>query len=268
MRESLYKVFGFRKIPFTREVDEREMYMPEKNGDNLFYVSECLNNRLSCAVISPPGMGKTAFLRQLCKGLPESGFNFSYVKSAGLGRFDMYKEICNALGISARGLAPSLRMRIEEYLCGLQLKQNITPVIIFDDAHEIKPEAIRVLRLLTNFEMDSKLLVSFILCGHPCLKKILRQTSLEDVAQRISHVVTISPLSEEESMKYITHRCSIVGVPQPPFDNYALQAIWQKTNGNMRAMDDLCLKTMEVAAQDGKNECSRNHVVTAGDFLL
>lgn len=244
------------------------MYMPDKNSSNLFYVGECLNNRLSCAVIAPPGMGKTAFLRQVCKELPENGFNFSYVKSGGLGRYDMYKEICNALGLSAKGLVPSLRVRIEEYLCGLQAKQNITPVIIFDDAHEIRPEAIRILRLLTNFEMDSKLLVSFILCGHPSLRKLLRQTSLEDVAQRISHVVTISPLSEEESMKYIAHRCSIAGVQQPPFESFALQAIWQKTNGNMRAMDDLCLKTMEVAAHEGKSICSRNHVITAGDFLL
>jgi type II secretory pathway predicted ATPase ExeA len=268
MKDSLYKTFGFRKLPFTREIYEGEMYMPDNSSNNLFYVGECLNNKLSCAVIAPPGMGKTAFLRQVCKRLPENGFSFSYVKSAGLGRLDMYKEICNSLGISARGIAPSLRVKIEDHLNGLRVKQNITPVIIFDDAHEIRPEAIMILRLLTNFEMDSKLLVSFILCGHPSLRKLLRQTNLEDVAQRISHVVTIAPLSEDESMKYITHRCSIAGVPQPPFESFALQAIWQKTNGNMRAMDDLCLKTMEVAAQDGKNICNRNHVIAAGDFLL
>ncbi|MBF0584924.1 MAG: AAA family ATPase [Magnetococcales bacterium] len=62
---------------------------------------------------------------------------------------------------------------------------SLRPVIILDEAHDMKPEILGILRFLTNFDMDSRLLVSVILVGQTPLAQMLRQQKPEDVAQRL-----------------------------------------------------------------------------------
>ena len=40
-----------------------------------------------------------------------------------------------------------------------------------NEAHDLRPATLRMLQLLTNFDMDSKLIVSIIFCGQPSLKE-------------------------------------------------------------------------------------------------
>ena len=48
-------------------------------------------------------------------------------------------------------------------------QESLRPVIILDEAHDMRPEVLAILRVLTNFEMDSKLVVSIVLAGQPRL---------------------------------------------------------------------------------------------------
>jgi len=146
--------------------------------------------------------------------------------------------------------------------------RGIRPVILFDDAQEIRADVLAILRILTNFEMDSKLVLSIVLCGQPAMRQTLKLPALEDIAMRISHVVSLKPLCKDESLAYINHRCAVAGIGQAPFDEGALQVILEQTQGNMRAMDDLCSKTLEVATRDGSRVCDSNQVVQARGYLL
>ena len=200
MSEAVISNFGFRCTPFTREIDERDHFDAPQLKEELSYMSDSLKNRLSSAVIAPPGTGKTCFLRRLQKSLPENRFGFHYVLCSKLGKLDMYREICLALGLPHKGTAPSLRQRLEEYFIKMSTSRGIRPVILFDDAHEIRPDVLAILRILTNFEMDSKLVLCCILCGQPGLRQTLKLPALEDVSTRINHVVTLRSLSKEESL--------------------------------------------------------------------
>ena len=57
------------------------------------------------------------------------------------------------------------------------------PVIMIDDAHALSEQGFELLKLLSNFDMDSKLVVSFIIAGHTGLKKKLHNPELVDVRQ-------------------------------------------------------------------------------------
>jgi type II secretory pathway predicted ATPase ExeA len=43
------------------------------------------------------------------------------------------------------------------------------PILLLDDAHDLRPEVLGVLRVLTNFQMDSRLVLSVVLAGQPTL---------------------------------------------------------------------------------------------------
>ena len=58
-----------------------------------------------------------------------------------------------------------------------------------------------MLRLLTNFEMGSRLVVSIVLAGQSGLAAMLRRDEMEDIARRIAHYATLRPLSCERQLR-------------------------------------------------------------------
>lgn len=96
--------------------------------------------------------------------------------------------------------------------------------------------------------MDSRLVVSLILAGQVALRRTLQQAELEDVARRLAHIATLRLLSREETKAYVEHRCAIAGNVTPPFDAQALEAVYEISRGNLRAIDRLARKALEIAA--------------------
>ena len=84
-------------------------------------------------------------------------------------------------------------------------------------------------RLVTNFAMDSQLVLSLLFVGQPPLAELLRQKKLEDLAQRIAHFVVLRPLSRAETQQYITHRCTVAGAVNTPFDDTAVHAMFTRS---------------------------------------
>ena len=141
------------------------------------------------------------------------------------------------------------------------------PVLFLDDAHGMRPEVLSLLRILTNFEMDSRLVLSFVLAGQPPLSGVLRDERLKDVTHRLAHCATLRPLSRKETGDYIAHRCQIAGSATPPFDGGAMAAIYEIGRGNLRATDHLALQALELA-HDASCEVVDAQQVTEARRLL
>lgn len=251
--------FGFNKAPFSREllVDRRHQ---------LTYVEELLEDlyqtlllRESAALIAPAGCGKTVVARALKARLPEARFRVHYVKVTDLGKRDMCREIALAADCKPAGNFPTLVRRLQERFQRAVESDGARPVLILDDAHEMRPETLGLLKVLTNFDMDSRLVLSVVLVGQPSLRKTLRREDLEDVARRLALYVELRLLSREEVRSYVEHRCALAGAVQPPFDDSGFEALYEFSRGNMRATDRLGLTSLQIASKEGHD------VVTAAD---
>ena len=125
-----------------------------------------------------------------------------------------------------------------------------------------------MLRILTNFEMDSRLVLSLVLAGQPPLLTLLRRDEFEAVAQRIAHVASLRLLSRGESRQYMEHRIRIAGSRQFLFDDQATEAVFELTRGNLRAIDHLCRKALRIAALSGHGAVDPAIVTAARAKLL
>ena len=136
-------------------------------------------------------------------------------------------------------------------------------MIFLDEAHDFRPDVLSMIRLLTNFDMDSKLVVSLILTGQPPLRTLLQKDALCDLARRLAHCAILRPLSREEIAQYIEHRITVAGGATVPFDPGAIEALYEIGRGNLRATDLLALKSLEVACSRGAKVVDANHVAEA-----
>ncbi len=155
---------------------------------------------------------------------------------------------------------PTLIRSIEARLRSGYEDQGIRQVIIFDDAHEMRVEVLRLLRLMTNFEMDSRLLVSIVLSGQLPLKKRLMDPDLEDVRQRLVHCGDLRLLGREEALAYLDHRIKIAGTNISPFTKAAAEALFEVTRGNMRGLDKLASASLDLAISQKRDAVDQGDV--------
>ncbi len=79
-----------------------------------------------------------------------------------LSKRDLCREIAVVAGAEPAGNYPALVRRLQERLAASLDIDGLRPVLLLDEAHDIRPEVLGMLRILTNFDMDSRLVVSMV----------------------------------------------------------------------------------------------------------
>jgi type II secretory pathway predicted ATPase ExeA len=259
----LQALFGFHKTPFTRELSDNEFFPLTHIDEVLQGLFVAMEERMSAAIIAPAGAGKTALLRALRARLPEARYRVRYVKVTKLGNRDMCREISAACGMNPAGNYPALVRSLQEHFENSLESGGLRPVLLLDEAHDLRPETLAMLRILTNFDMDSRLVLSVVLAGQPGLAKMLKRDELQSVAGRMAHFALLRLLSRDETKKYLEHRSAVAGAADFPFDKGACESIYELTRGNLRAIDALALKALWKAAASDDTVVASAHVVAA-----
>lgn len=255
--------FGFHTTPFTCEIRPEDRFIHDIYEDPLKFLSRTLDKRMSASLTAPAGTGKTALLRALALRLPETRYRVHYIKVTDLSKRDMCREIAVAVGVEYSGTYPMLVRRLQERFSATLDTDGLRPVILLDEAHDLRPDVLSMLRILLNFNMDSRLVVSIVLAGQPTLARLLELSKFEDIARRLSYHATLRLLSREEIIRYLTHRCQIAGAPSCPIDTSAIDAIYEIGRGNLRVTDQLTLKALETAHDLNGDVMDANHVICA-----
>jgi type II secretory pathway predicted ATPase ExeA len=255
--------FGFHSTPFTLELAVADRFVLDDYDEAIEAIVATVQERMSAALIAPAGTGKTTLLRAVLSRLPEARYRTHYVKVTGLSKRDMCREIALVLGVPPAGNFPSLVHKLQEHFVHSADIDALRPVLILDEAHDLRPETLSMLRVLTNFNMDSRLVLSVVLAGQLPLRELLRRDDLEDVARRIAHYASLRTLSRDEMVTYVEHRCTIAGSMKLPFDRGALDALFEIGRGNLRATDHLARKSLEMAHSKDNDVCGSAHVAQA-----
>lgn len=260
--------FGLQQTPFTRELGvDKMLSLPHLEQARDAIVAR-LERRMSAAVLGPAGCGKTCLLRMIRDQLPQARYRVHYVKVTELSKRDLCREVATAIGLPQAGSYPMLVRRLQDDFEQRSHDDGQRPVLVLDEAHDIRPEVLSILRILTNFDWDSKLVVSIVLAGQPRLETLLHRGRCEDVAQRIDYYAKLRLLSREESARYLEHRCTVAGAAGSLFDPGATEALFEMSRGNLRALDRLALASLDEAARRGASTVGASDVTGARRQIL
>ena len=145
--------FGLSSLPFTREIAVKDRWSSAIFDEPTSELVATVRQRMSAVLIAPPGSGKTALLRALVAQLPEARYRTHYVKVTSLSKRDFCREIAVAAGLPPAGSYPMLVRRLEECFDATVSSDGLRPVLLLDEAHDMRPEVLAILRILTNFDM-------------------------------------------------------------------------------------------------------------------
>lgn len=85
--------WGLSRDPFSKEIDDAELWMPSGKELLVQRLVDSVQERTSALLVGEPGFGKTCILRALRHRLPEAGYRLTYCHNATLGRRDFYRQL-------------------------------------------------------------------------------------------------------------------------------------------------------------------------------
>ncbi|MBI3454361.1 MAG: AAA family ATPase [Candidatus Rokubacteria bacterium] len=185
------------------------------------------------------GCGKSTLSRVFLLQLEEDKYDIGLVINPSVPSEELLHEIALQLGVSPSGPQRSaLFHAVTDHMLE-NARAGKSTVLIIDEAHTIRDEAVfEDLRMLLNFQLNDRQMLTLILLGAPELRDVMaRHGSLQ---QRLPIRLNLSPLSEGEAAAYIEFRLEKAGATRPIFTAEAVKAIAGATGGIPRRINTLC----------------------------
>jgi general secretion pathway protein A len=231
-----------KEKPFENTPDPRFFYFSEEHKEALSRLTYAVQERKGAALLTGDyGCGKTVISRLLFERLPEDKYCLAFIANPlFLSPISLLREICHQLDVENSIEAPkdqllkNLNERFYE-----NLNANKDTVIIIDEAHAISSQdAFEELRLLLNFQLNHRFLLTLILIGQSELREKVNE--LKSLKQRLAIKFHLNAFLEEDTKNYVSHRLQIAGASEEIFTAKALHSIWTKSGGIPRVINNIC----------------------------
>jgi general secretion pathway protein A len=252
--------FGLRSEPFSKEIDDQKLWLPESKRNLVDELIACVHERKHAVVTGEPGVGKTCVLRALRHALgSDQSFRLTYCHNVTLGRRDFYRHICHALGIPYGATAGDVFHSVSKHIEELS-RERAFPVLLVDEAHLMHQDTLDHLHILLNYAWDSKALLSLILIGLPDLNDRLAMRRNRSLYSRLTYRLSIEPLTPNDTAEYIRARLSAAGIAKELFTSDAIAMLHEAAAGSLRDIDRIAHNSMRSTARRKRKLVERDVV--------
>ena len=257
------KVYGLTRHPFEKDINPDKLFASRAAGELEARIRYLLQLRGIGLITGEVGSGKTSICRKVATSLNTGLYKVFYVPLTTGNVTDIYKSIAWEMGLTTERSLAALYRSIRSEVNRLSLDAKIIPILIIDEAQYLRNEVLENLRLLTNYEMDSQNRLCMIFVGQAELRRRLSLSVHEPLAQRLVVRYHISGLARGELPLYLKHRLELAGTQIDLFEEPALEALFQATNGLPRKVNLLAHLSLNLAALQQARMVAIEHIQLA-----
>jgi len=249
--------YGFSRMPFDKDFAAQNAFRSPCLADAVAMCALGVESEDILLLTGAIGSGKSVAVRSFMDALDQNRFTPVYLRGHSLGANDLPKLILQALLVEPPWNPAKARTTYFKTVAEAARK----PIIVIDDAQDLKESALLSVKGLVNFDSDSKNKITFILCGQPELKDILRYTRFAALYQRIRLWCEFTGFSLPDTCAYIDHQLTVAGRPSPLFSDNAKAEIHRRSLGFPRRINRICIRSIFEAAARKLN------IIDDGDVL-
>jgi len=196
------------------------------------------------------GTGKTFSMRYFANNLNPSLYKLVYIHMSTITVLEFYKALAYGLDLDPPSKKIDIFREVQSRIISLAKDKKIVPVIILDECQYLKTDVLNDLKLLLNFDMDSKNYAILILAGQPVMNNILSKQIHDSLKQRIVISYNFEGISKQEATDYISSRLELCGVHNEIFNANAIEAIYGCCNGSLRKLNSLVDKCLIIGSMN------------------
>ncbi|TRZ48128.1 MAG: DUF2075 domain-containing protein [Dehalococcoidia bacterium] len=240
--------------PFENTPDPKFFYSSSNHEEALMRLYYVIKERKGAGLLTGEyGSGKTMLTRLIVRELScdANRYKLALIVNPSLSAEDFLKEIIYQLeGRYFEGTKFYILHAINDILYKSK-EEDKDVIVIVDEAQAISnQEMFEELRLLLNFQLNDRFLLTLILVGQPELREKVNR--LPQLKQRLAISFHLNVLSPEDTESYIEHRCKIAGARQSLFSKEACRIIAHNSGGVPRKINTYCELSLMQAMIDKK----------------
>jgi len=232
-------------MPFENTPDPRFLYYSSQHEEGLSRLLYVVEQHKGAGMLTGVfGCGKTVLARALFNTLNKNVYQTAFINNPHLKSVELLRAIARQLG--AENLPEKLNEMSTDHFVEVinnilldNAKDGKETLVIVDEAHVIDDaEVFEELRLLLNFQIKNRFLLTLLLMGQPELKERIHKN--KQLLQRIAMGYHLEPISKDEVSKYITHRLEVAGGNRNIFTDDAFELIFANSGGIPRRINQIC----------------------------
>jgi general secretion pathway protein A len=208
------------------------------------------------------GCGKTLMSRSLILSLPRSRYEVGLVANPSIPGNEFLGEILFQLGLESAGTKAEQLRRLNGQLLA-NYHRGVDTIVVVDEAQAIEHDHLfEELRLLSNFQLNDRFLMTLVLLGQPELRE--RIARIPQLAQRVAIQYHIERFNRAETKAYILGRLAAAGCARNVFSSEAITLIHNQTGGVCRLINSLCDLCLYFGSIAGRHRVGRALVQRIG----
>ena len=232
--------FGFKEKPFNIAPDPDFLYLSRKHQNAITSLDFGLMDDAGLILFTGDiGTGKTTLIHHILRRIG-ADFTVAVVFNTNVDAGQLLGIILQEFGLNAESVNKAAAIKtLSRFLIDLR-SRNKRPLLIIDEAQSLSLDALEEIRLLSNLQDGSTMLLQIMLVGQPELKDRLKSPSMASLTQRIAVNYHLKPFEREETAQYIAHRLQTAGGRPDLFTDAAIDRIHRMTRGIPRSINILC----------------------------
>lgn len=254
--------YGLEFNPFLKNTKEI-LFEGSEYKEALFRLDYLAKTKGFGLLTGSPGRGKTTVVRNWSKKLNPSLYKVIYTSLSTVTVNDFYRNLALALGAQPAYRKTENFSAIQNEITRLALDKKKTPVVIIDEANYISNAVLNDLKILFNFEMDSRDRAVILLVGLPQINSTLQLALHEPLKQRIIMNYNLDGFTKDEAREYIGLKLCGAGCSQTIFEDGAIEAIINASDGTARMINKFCNASLVIGNSQELSVISADTVMQA-----
>ncbi|MCU0666932.1 MAG: AAA family ATPase [Candidatus Omnitrophica bacterium] len=259
---SYFKVLGLEREPFSTSPDPEFFYLSKEHETALTNtIIELRLKRGLSVILGDVGTGKTTLSRKLIRELKQRNdviFSIMLDPSVENEFFFLTWLAKNfEIPISNSETVLELRDSLEKFLFQKGVNENMTIVLVIDEAQKLSESSLETLRVLLNYETNEYKLLQLVLLGQ--LEFYSKIANMPNFLDRVSFKYTLNPLAFEEVREMINFRIRQAGYTAntPLFLDEAIAEIYDYSRGYLRKTMMISHKALKALILNNKLSVDR-----------
>ncbi len=209
--------FGFKEKPFNIAPDPDFLYLSRKHQNAISSLDFGLMDDAGLILFTGDiGTGKTTLIHHILRKIGVE-FTVAVVFNTNVDADQLLGIILQEFGLNADSNNKAAAIKaLTRFLIDLRSRKK-RPLLIIDEAQSLSLDALEEIRLLSNLQDGSTMLLQIMLVGQPELKDRLKSPSMASLTQRIAVNYHLKPFEREETAQYIAHRLKTARGRTGPF---------------------------------------------------